>query len=281
MANGGRSESSSAGLDAMERQDIERDTAHLAGSKYLIVEKIRQVASVSFAVQIASTGLGLVSSVLLTHWLGPRNFGLYSYVLAVTGIAGVLGGLGFSTLLVRETAAWKATSNWGFVKGLLFQSSGLTFMASIAFGFAVWVVGLRLGHLNQIAGFRTDLFLAIVLMIFSVQLSIITSALQGLNKVVASLIPGSLGIPLFFLICISGLHWGKGVISVTNILSCQIGIALAVIAIQILQFFKSVPPQWFKCSSRIRFPDWLYKAFPFLINGMLTTINLRTDVFLL
>lgn len=243
--------------------------------------QIRQVAYMTFVIQIGSAVFGLVTSVLLTHWFGPKQFGIYSYVLAITGIAGVMGGLGFSTLLLRQTATWKLTANWKSVKGLLLHSAILTLTASSVLGFLIWIIGLRLGHFHQNSGFKKDLLLAIILMVLTVESGLITSALQGLNKVVASLIPSSLGVPLFLLIFVSWIHWSSGLISISTVLDCQIGLTLILTIVQAAQFFRAVPREFFSTFIRIRFPAWLYNAAPFLVNGMFTTINLRADIFLL
>lgn len=253
----------------------------MIAKKYTITSQLRRAASITFIIQVVSSVSTLIISILLTHWLGPKEFGVYSYVLALTGLVGTVGALGFPTLLVRQIAAWQGTSNWRLIKGLIIHSSTLTLLASSMLGFIVLIIGLRLGKISRNFGFGIDLMLAIILIIFMIQGQILTSALQGLNKVVNSLIPGSLGVPVVFLGCLPLIYWWKGSIDVPMILSLQIVLAIAFIMAQVTQLFRALPPQFFIAPIHVQFPTWLYNAFPFLMNGALTTINLRADVFLI
>lgn len=47
-------------------------------------------------------GLGLVVSVAIARYLGPENFGLYSFVLSIVGIVAIFSKLGLENLLKRE-----------------------------------------------------------------------------------------------------------------------------------------------------------------------------------
>lgn len=250
-------------------------------SNSVILGQIRQVASATFVLRAASAVLALGASSLIAHWLGPKEFGVYSYVLALTGLATVIVGLGFPTLVLRQTATSKVTSEWGLVKGLLLHSSALVFLVSTGVGAVVWTVGLRLGHYSHIPGFRVDLFLAIVTMAFTAETSLLASASQGLNKIIASTIPSALVIPGAFLIGVIVLHAWNGLLSVPSILFSQAVMTLGLVGILTVQLVRWLPREFFHSAREVRFPAWLANAFPFLMNSMMITINMRTDVFLL
>lgn len=242
-------------------------------------QQIRRVSFIVFASNSVATMLNLVSAVLITHWLGPAHFGLYSFVIAVMGIIGVIGALGLPTFIIRQMAVLKAESKWMEIKGLLLYSSmvGLISCGLIALGV---MLGFHSGKMSHVVGFHTALFLAMVLMILNVQGGILTSALQGLDHIVRSVIPGTLGMPVLYLCIISLVHWANYSISVTNILIFQVTLALLFVFVQFIQVIKILPRQLWRQPMKIQ-SSWIVHALPFLVNGVLTVVNLRVDVFLL
>lgn len=46
--------------------------------------------------------LGLFVSVAVARYLGPKNFGLFNYVMSIVALVGVVGQLGFRELARRE-----------------------------------------------------------------------------------------------------------------------------------------------------------------------------------
>lgn len=52
--------------------------------------------------KIAAMGIGFFVAVLLARYLGPENFGVYSYAISLTALFAAAGHMGLSGLVVRE-----------------------------------------------------------------------------------------------------------------------------------------------------------------------------------
>ena len=72
---------------------------------------------------LAMQGVGVVLSygvtVALAQLLGPEQFGLYSFIIALSLALAVPTQAGLPLLIVREVAAAPAARSWASVKGLL------------------------------------------------------------------------------------------------------------------------------------------------------------------
>lgn len=247
----------------------------------LFLKRIQKVASAAFIIGIASSAVGLLTSALLARWLGPLRFGVYSYVVSLTGMAGVVSSLGFPTLLLRQTALAKATSNWGPAKGVLIHGARVTFLTSVCMGFIVWVIANHFARFRGMANFHADVVLAIIAMICSAIAGLVASALQGLDRIIASIVPGSLIGPIGLLLAMVLVQFINGRLGVTVILLCQAVIALFLVVFQVAQFGRFAPMELLRSSYQVRFPGWIVSAMPFLLNSLMIVVNLRTDIFLL
>lgn len=246
-----------------------------------ILRQIQQVASLTFVIAICSSSLGLLTSSVLAHWLGPRNFGMYSYIMALTGLAAVVSSLGFPTIVLRYSAASQATSNWGAVKGLLLYISALTLGTSVCAAILIVTVGPQIGHFGRLAGFHTDLILAAILMVLGIQSGLLVNILQGLNKIVASVIPGALASPLALIVLLMVLRLKAATIDVPVIFTCQVMLTMALIVAQVIQVIRAAPAEFLRSTPEVQPLRWLASALPYLLNSVMITINLRTDIFML
>lgn len=52
--------------------------------------------------KVATMGIGFLVTVLLARYLGPENFGIYSYAVSMTALFAAAGHMGLSGLVVRE-----------------------------------------------------------------------------------------------------------------------------------------------------------------------------------
>jgi O-antigen/teichoic acid export membrane protein len=246
-----------------------------------VFRQIRQVASQTFVITAFASSLGLLTSALLAHWLGPKDFGVYSYILALTGLATVVSSLGLPTIVLRHSAVSLAISNWGAIKGLLLYSSTLTLLTSACVGLVIAILGVRIGHFRYFPGFHTDLILAIVLMALGIQSGLLMNVMQGLNKIVASILSGSLAAPTALIIVLAVMRLRTGAVDLSVVLTWQVMLALGLLVIQVIQVVRAVPREFFQSTAQLHAVQWLVSALPFLLNSVMITINLRTDIFLL
>jgi O-antigen/teichoic acid export membrane protein len=75
------------------------------------IQKIAKNTSVMFIAQIMTYGLGFFITMYTAQYLGAEGFGILSLALSITAIFGIIGDMGLGTLMVREIARDKTTSN--------------------------------------------------------------------------------------------------------------------------------------------------------------------------
>ncbi|WP_417698441.1 flippase [Psychromonas sp.] len=70
-------------------------------------------------VMIISRCLAMALGVIYARYLGPEQFGLYSFVLSIIAMATLPAVAGLPNLLVREIANFHLEEKWGLLKGVI------------------------------------------------------------------------------------------------------------------------------------------------------------------
>ena len=67
----------------------------------------------AFLVQVSGVGLTTyIVQIFLARWLGTAEFGVYEYVISLTLLLGIVGGLGLPTAVLRFIAEYQVTQQW-------------------------------------------------------------------------------------------------------------------------------------------------------------------------
>ena len=94
----------------------------------------------SIAIKVFGLGFSLLTAVVLARVLGPEQYGIYSYVLAIVSILAIPAMFGLPSLVVRETAKAEVKQEWGKMRGLWFWANSLTDSLSIIIALITAVV---------------------------------------------------------------------------------------------------------------------------------------------
>lgn len=66
--------------------------------------------------------IGFITSIILARSLGPDGYGAYSFILAAISTLALVSYAGLPALIVRETARYELSENWGLIRGMLRRS---------------------------------------------------------------------------------------------------------------------------------------------------------------
>ncbi|UCI22446.1 oligosaccharide flippase family protein [Mesorhizobium sp. B2-1-8] len=80
---------------------------------------LAQASLFALLIYIAGAGLTSVAQLLIARLIGPRNYGIYSYVLAWTSVLAYLATLGFNVSLLRFVPAYRANGRLDLAKGVI------------------------------------------------------------------------------------------------------------------------------------------------------------------
>ncbi|QUY44996.1 flippase [Acaryochloris marina] len=256
---------------------------HIFNNHFLFIKNnhLFRGITTTFGLKISSTGLGLLTNILLARLLGKAGLGIYIYALAWVNLLVVPSTLGFRKLMVREVAVCKTKSLWGEFNGLVKWTNSFTFFLSCAIALIVFFVSSVIGGETS-KTIHSALAIALFLLPIKSLTIIRASILQGLDKIVKSQLPELLFAPILSLIFIGIAYLFSGIkVSVDFILILRV--TAFYIAFYIgSQWLKQSLPSLVKQAQPKYYPQkWLSAAIPLMFLEGMRTIHHQTDALML
>ena len=147
-------------------------------------------------IRLACMVVAFACSVLLARVQGVEQFGVYSYVIGLVSLIGLIPQYGLPSLVMRETARARQAAEWGLMKGLWrwsFHTCIKLCLLAVFLGVAVYYlwVSAQNGEISQ--GYLWGLILIPLVALARLR----AAALRGLQYPVRSQLPENLLRPLF------------------------------------------------------------------------------------
>lgn len=151
-----------------------------------------------FSLKIGAAGLGFLNGIIIARLLGPREFGIYTLLMATTTLAATIATLGVPSLITRQVATYMVQEQWGLLKGLI-NNSRLWILLSSLIAIAVVVTLQKFGKLgNSLHPVALVVMLSLIpLMALNQQRAAI---LRGLHWVLLADVPELILRPLLMII---------------------------------------------------------------------------------
>jgi O-antigen/teichoic acid export membrane protein len=237
---------------------------------------VRSTAGV-LALKVAFVGFSFVLSVVLARLLGAAGYGAYTYAFAWVVLLGVPAILGMDQLIVRDVAAYHLKSDWGSLKGLLRKANQAVFivsslLAAIAAGFS-WMIARRLGSQALLTFWLALLHLPLITLTRLRQ-----SALQGLHRVAAGLLPEMLVQPMVLLLLIGAAHsMAKGPLTAPSAMA--LNVAATTIAFVVgARMLRRLLPEPFRISEPVfRKFSWVSSILPLMFLASVGVLFSQVD----
>ena len=199
---------------------------HARTSTGLKAEIVRGAAGV---VMVRGGGalLALGSAVLPARLLGPEEFGIYSFILAMAMLLVVPVQFGLPSLLMRETARAEVEENWARMKGLWQWADRVAVVASVVLLTLAWFIWpLVKGAMPPGAAPGAAFAWGLVLVPLMGLLGLREAALQGLRKVVQALLAAHVFRPALFIFLL-----GSVLVLTGRDLSAMVVVAVQAVAV--------------------------------------------------
>ena len=189
-------------------------------------------AGLVVVIRVLASAVGFASVILLARWMGPSEYGLYSFAIACMMLLSYPATLGLPGAAVRFVAQYAAANDWQHVVGFMKVSSWLAFGCGALFAtLAIGVVLIFKTYLDPAFVAPTIVALAGIPI---VALTIVRSeAIRGLGWMALAWGPLQLGQPLFLLV----------VTAVTLFIAMQLTASMAVGA-SIVAYAANLIVQW-------------------------------------
>jgi O-antigen/teichoic acid export membrane protein len=149
---------------------------------------VRGAAS-AMVIRVASTGVGLAAALILARALGPAQYGTYAWAFTLVSALALPAMLGTDQLLVRDVAVERSSGNLAGARAIVAGAQRLVLAASLLLALACVLVIVVWGPEHDRP---RALAIGLPMLPFIAAVGIQQGALQGLQRVTAALVPGTL-----------------------------------------------------------------------------------------
>ena len=243
----------------------------------LAVAPLLRAAGASLALPAGALALTLLSTLLLTRWLGPAAFGLFALALGWVKALTVPASLGLERIVVREVSRSHVHADWGALRGVLGWAGKLLLgtAASVALGAAL-LFALATPDPEALNILR----LAMALLPLLAIIRLCQYALMGLQRPLVAQLPESLALPLLFL----GLLAGFGQIGQIGagraiLLQLAAGAGAALLAAALL--YRSLPDAVRRAAPGGATPAWARSLLPMTLLTGAMAVSAQVPILML
>lgn len=228
----------------------------------------------AFVLRAGGAGLLFLMHIVLGRTIGPEGYGTFSYVLALSMILAMVVPLGWPTALMRFIAQYIEQQRWGLLRGAVKRAYQVTFLfamvaASVLFGISYW------SHVSP--EMAANLRYASLLLPLLASVALRRNALQGLQRVKASIIPEEIILPLLMIagVYLFVVSTGAGALFV------YAGVALLTFLLSNIWLLRSLPLESRAAKPEFQTRMWMTVALPMVFADFSQLAIGRTDVLIL
>lgn len=235
----------------------------------------------SIGLKVSGTFLTLLTAIVLARTLGPEQYGIYAYVMALVSLLSLPALFGLPPLVVRETAKAHAHEQWGVMRGIWRWGSSLTTVLTlvIAVGalIAVWLLGDRFSELQI-----KTMFWGVLLVPLMTLGQLRGAALRGLQKVVQGQFPEMVVKPLLFVAFVVVLVWQQVQLSASSAMAMQVLATLLAFIVGAWLLWQARPEGVReKPAVVMQGKTWMKSALPLALTSALMMLNQNADIIMI
>lgn len=236
---------------------------------------------VSIIIKVIGLVLSLMTAIVLARVLGPKQFGVYSYVLAIVSILAVPAMFGLPSLIVRETAKAELKKEWGKIRGLWSWANRVTAILSLTI--ALLTIILLLVNRDSFTQMQFLTFAwGIVFIPLSALAALRGASLRGLRKVIQGQLPEQILKPALFVFMLAVVGFsGSSQLTAKNAMMLNAISTGMAFAIGVWLLFKGKPKQIGNARREFEKKAWTVSIIPFAVLSGLAVIVTQTDIVML
>lgn len=246
-----------------------------------IIDILLSNVGLSFSIKAFSAVLSLILSIVLARMLGAEGFGIYAFSLSMAAVLGLPVQVGLPTLLLRETAKYELTANWGKLSGIFRFANKIVLILS-AIVLAGLVIFVKSEYVNDadMTDKQKTIFLAALLVPIIGLSRLRESVLQGAGYVLVAQIPDRIVLPMLLL---SGLVVANYVAGVTPVSAMTLNVFGALVVLLANHFLakKKILNKITGVGREYEVNKWLKSVMPLSILAGINLINSQIDIIML
>ncbi len=221
-----------------------------SGSAVVIVIKVLGLAS----------GFGIYF--LLARLMDATEFGVYTQVLSIGVIGGILARLGLDAIIIRIMVEARTNGQSALARGMVRWSTAFTVFLCFPLAVAIY-------YYAQLEG-QPEIMLAIPIMVGVALTNVATSILRGVDIGPWTSWPEFMGRPFFTLVAVAIAGYLLAIqVNAHFALSIQAVVAMALSVLILAQVLCSLPPDVAGAKPEYALLKWLMIALPVLWNNVI------------
>lgn len=251
------------------------------GIRSILTSKLSRLLAGTFLVRVLSVGATFLCSVLLARTLGPEQFGIYSYILAIVSLLALPATAGMPTLVLRETANTKALKDWSKMKGIwLWSGFVIASLSLIIYAFSTVAI-LNFFEGSKVFTEYKTFALGLIMSLLMAMGNVRGAALRGLGLIIQGQLPESLIRPILlsaFLLLLIQLEitldpsYAMGLHLIAALVAFIIGAGLLLKATP--SELKSTKPVFYSRA-------WLFTILPLALMTGMQSLSSQVDILML
>ena len=219
---------------------------------------------------LISRCLAMVSGIIYARYLGPEQFGLYSFALAIITMATLPVVAGLPDLLVREVAHFHLDEKWAFLIGVISWSRVYVLVLSLIIITCMYF-GLYFDFFNT--EISNLLWLAVLLIPLRGLLTQQGAVLNGFRQPILAQLPVQIFAPTFTLIILC-LYILFGVdLTGSKLINISILASLFAFFVSAILLSKTIKSTAKKCAPKYTVKNWHITLIPFTFMAFIATLN--------
>lgn len=233
----------------------------------------------SLGVKTGYVFLQLATGVILARVLGPADYGLYTFALALIGLLLIPTQFGFPGLLTRMVAVYRDQARFAKLKGLVSRSNQMVVLLS---GVTIGGYLLAVGSLGLLPDEMPTgpLILAAALLPLMALLALNSGALYGLGHVVIGQVPNQLVRPAFLAAGLLLVNW-FAFLTVERAIVVNLAATASALMLGWWFWFRNRPKKLSSEPIETSTARWMMEAAPFLLLAGTQIINQQADILML
>lgn len=232
----------------------------------------------SLLLQVASTLLRLLTSMILARWLGADGLGVYTFAFSVATILSIPTSLGMPKLVLRQVSRYHAAGQTGLLRGLLTRANQTVLMLFAAVGVIAVSTLVMVSDRIEPQQYTTLLWAFLLVPILAAS-QLRQATLKGLRRVVLGQLPELLIQPIVTvgLLCMVFV-FARSELTATAAMIVNCAAAATAFVVGAALLLRELPPDFRTTHPQYDMSGWTQSLAPLSLIALVTMFSGQTHL---
>ncbi len=224
--------------------------------------------------------LNFGTTLLLSRLLGADGYGAYAFAFSLALLLSVPAVLGLTPLLVREITAYRLSSSWGSVRGILRRANECVLVASFAVCTAAIVVFTTTGWPH--GGLHNPSLYVLPFIPLVALTSVRQGAMQAFGRIVLGRAPETVIMPGTLLLAVAAMALALGDrFSASWAIGATVGAGLVGLIVGMIFLRRVLPGEVRRTTPVFETQRWALAVVPFMLFSVVSTVGAQLPTIVL